>query len=267
MNQKKLNLTNTETSLNRYLRHWNLPNHFWSGVGLFLLIFGLEQAGLFIFTIGFHYHLATLFWILELVLDLMLIYIIFSYKATQSPLTKIMPDFKTGFKRWFNDLLLLMVVSVTYSNLMMRVLGLNLNNHQVSVNQNSILSYFKFGLTPTLAIIASTIVIAPIIEEFCFRVLLIQPDLKRDHKTSSTIRLTAQIILSTAFFALMHVLAQPYFGHEKVYWFYFGQYFVIGLWLALNYVKFNNYRFNIVLHISWNTLSIMIALITISTNH
>lgn len=251
-----------------HLRHWDLPHHFWSGVGLFLLIFGIEQAGLIIFAYGFHYHQPILGWLVELILDALLIYLIFNFKRPQKSIKLVLTDPKTGFKRWFNNLLLFLIASFVYSGLVSNLLRLHLNNHQTSVNQSSILSYFHFGLIPILAIIVSTVIIAPFIEEFCFRVMLIQPELNDANSTRSDHwRLISQIILTTVFFALMHMIAQPYTGHEHIYWFYFGQYFIVGLWLALNYVKFNNYKFNVFLHMSWNALSILVAILSLSLTH
>lgn len=242
--------------MSKYLKSKNihLPNRWFQTIGLFIFFFIYQQ----LITIGFNlgYILSPA---LGLFIGLIMIgfglYMLWQYKISQQAVPKI----KQLPGSWISWILILDVVIYSL-NIAWAIFGetiLKLNMHgNSSQNQQSIMSYFHHGVTPAIFMILLAIVIAPAIEEFCFRVLIIKPT-----KDKSQVINILRVVFSVLLFGLVHTIQQLGKIDPKIELFYYGQYCIIGLILALNYYHFRNYRLNYFLHMSWNIVSLLVALV------
>lgn len=159
---------------------------------------------------------------------------------------------KVQFDKQFYKTILIRVLEIFGTLFIWNILYKNIilhNNIGESTNQQTINSFLNTPLN-TIFIILFTCVLAPFIEEFCFRYLIIF-----NNKTK------ARVITSTILFTLMHLIQQPLSTPINIWFLYFGQYFIIGIWLGYNFYKNENYSQNVLIHALWNTLSMSLILI------
>lgn len=165
-----------------------------------------------------------------------------SYNGTSTPLNKTV--YKTVIIRVLEIFGTLFIWNILYKNLI-----LTGTIEQQSTNQQTINNFLNSPLS-TAFIIFFTCVMAPFIEEFCFRYLFMFNN-----------RTKTRVIISTIMFTLAHLIQQPLSTPIDVWFLYFGQYFIIGFWLGYNYYKNQNYSQNVLIHASWNVLSMSMILL------
>lgn len=110
-------------------------------------------------------------------------------------------------------------------------------------NNQAILNSLPIYITAFLAI-----VVGPLTEELMFRGF-IKKFIKKD---------TLFVILSSLIFGLLHVLT----ADSLQQFVYIIPYSILGLAFSLNYVKTKNIASNIFLHSAWNTIVLIIMIIT-----
>lgn len=138
-----------------------------------------------------------------------------------------------------------------------QLLGLNTTTSATSENQQTIVSFLQGGWS-TAFILVMTIVVAPFLEEFCYRYLLIKP--QRQHHNRW------RVLGAVVFFALAHVAEQlPQVAAGKLnisaWFYYFMQYAIMGFVFAELYNRKRNYKLNVVTHGLWNAFSMTMALL------
>ena len=166
-----------------------------------------------------------------------------SYNGTNKKVHFDKQFYKTTAIRVLEIFGTLFIWNMLYKNIILH------NTVGESTNQQTINSFLNAPLN-TAFIILFTCVLAPFIEEFCFRYLIIFNN-----------RTKARVITSTILFTLMHLLQQPLSTPIDIWFLYFGQYFIIGFWLGYNFYKNENYSQNVLIHALWNTLSLSLILI------
>lgn len=231
----------------------NLPTHWYLTFILFVGLFALQQIIVLAFNFGFSIN-PIVGLIAGAILIVLTINLLLQFKIVNQPI----PTSQIKIKGNFISLIILAVITtyvlqITWALTAETTLHLNLNGSS-SGNQTAIMTYFHHGLIPAIFMITLTVLVAPAIEEFIFRVLIIKPDHKHKYKWY-------RIVGSLVLFALAHVITQV----NKIPWnnwcFYFGQYFLIGFCLTFIYCRYRNYRINYLTHMTWNLLSLAIALI------
>lgn len=119
----------------------------------------------------------------------------------------------------------------------------------VSDNQASLNSLLDSPLRFVFLLVMA-IAIAPFIEEFCFRYLMLY---KVKHQK-------LMMIISALLFAFAHMIRQSL----NLYWFTdYIQYFIIGIFFAYNFVKSQSYKQSVLLHSLWNVVSVILMVISI----
>lgn len=119
----------------------------------------------------------------------------------------------------------------------------------VSDNQASLNSLLDSPLRFVFLLVMA-IAIAPFIEEFCFRYLMLY---KVKHQK-------LMMIISALLFAFAHMIRQSL----NLYWFTdYIQYFIIGIFFAYNFVKSQSYKQSVLLHSLWNVVSVIVMVISI----
>lgn len=225
---------------------------FFKSTLLFLTMLIGEQLSTIVYYTGSNFHLKLVGLIFGILIAWLFIKTAISY---QSNYESLQPR-KGITKTVVGYVALLYILSVTWGQIGPKLLNLNLNG-QTSENQSSVLSFLSDPWS-TVFIIIMTVIIAPILEEFCFRYLIIKPK----KQNSNIIRL----IISVVAFAYLHVGEQlPSVLHHQLtfaaWFFYFTQYALIGIILTTTYNKYRNYKLNVLIHASWNTIAIAIAIV------
>lgn len=111
--------------------------------------------------------------------------------------------------------------------------------------------------------IFTIVIIAPWCEEFLFRVAIINQKVRSKNSLIYIVRILISIIL----FGLAHMMTQTsqLFGpHTPVFytaWYQLGAYLAISMTLAFMYIRFKSYRVNIMTHMLWNAISVMIMFV------
>ncbi len=118
----------------------------------------------------------------------------------------------------------------------------------VSDNQASLNSLLDSPLRFVFLLVMG-IAIAPFIEEFCFRYLMLY---KVKHQK-------VMMLISALLFALVHMIGQSF----NLYWVTdYIQYFIIGIFFVYNFVKSQSYKQSVLLHSLWNFVSVMLMVIS-----
>lgn len=238
------------------------PSTIWKKIGWLLFIFAADQLSVVLFNLGIIvFGNNNLGMGVGLVIALIWIYCLlqlpFRFKANNEPYRYI--------KKWQNPYAIasINVICIMVANVIWFIIGTKLFNlHQgqlTSQNQQNIMSFTHNSLSLTF-ILLMAIVVAPIVEEFCFRYLIIGPD-KNNHHLIKT-----KIALAIILFALVHVssqIAQVIQGQTTIQeWiYYFVVYSIIGADLTYIYYKKRNYKLNILCHGAYNLVAMVIALI------
>lgn len=236
------------------------PDNTWSKIALLLITFFGEQIGLLFFalitsligpkhltigmTLGAITSLFWLYWIIQ---------IPFNFKSNIQPYT---------YKRWYQNpwvfaalnVLVILIMSATWGFIALECLGLK-SGQMLSQNEQNINSFMHHTISLTFIMIMS-IVVAPIVEEFCFRYLIIGADKNNHHLT------WLKLILSVVLFALIHLVSQLNSPHTTpIEWlYYFVAYALIGLDLTVIYYKHRNYQLNVICHGTYNLIATVISL-------
>lgn len=230
-----------------------LPSHWYLTIILFVGLFALQQLIVLGFNLGFIVN-PILGLTIGAILIILTIWILTQFKTVHEQI----PFDQIHLTGNFVSLITLTVIAtyvlqITWALTARSVLQLNLNG-KASGNQNAIMNYFHHGTPAAIFMIILAVFVAPAIEEFIFRVLIIKPNPKVKYESY-------RIIGSLLVFALAHVITQINQIPWNSWCFYFGQYFFIGLCLTFIYCKYRNYRLNYLTHMTWNALSLVIALI------
>ena len=225
---------------------------FYKSLLLFIYMFIGQQLTTVVYYIGVNFHAKPIGLLLGILVAWIFIKSAISYQANYDSFKPL----KGIIKKVIGYVALLYAISIIWGQLGPKLLKLNLNG-QTSQNQSSILSFLNDPWS-TIFIIIMTVIIAPIIEEFCFRYLIIKPE-KQNHNIT-------RLVISTVAFAFMHVGEQlpSVINHHLTFtawFFYFSQYAIIGIILVTVYNKYRNYKLNVLIHASWNTIAIAIAII------
>lgn len=112
------------------------------------------------------------------------------------------------------------------------------------------------------------VIAGPIIEEFLFRYAIIQPKYSHDDYQSPNDRKYSpnriiRLIISILLFAFIHMLVQVLDiktgAQFKAAIYGFGQYLIISIIFSLNYFFRNNIKENMIMHIAYNTIAILLT--------
>lgn len=226
---------------------------FFKSLLLFLYLFIGEQLTTVVYYLGKNFHVEVIGLIASIIVAWWFTKTALSYHSNYKSLEP-----QPGIvKKVIGYVALLYTTSLIWMQLGSKLLQLSLNG-KTSQNQSSILSFLNNSWS-TAFIIIMTIIIAPIIEEFCFRYLIIKPT-KQNYNL-------LRLIVSVFAFSYMHVAEQlPSVLHHQLtfaaWFFYFIQYAIIGIILTTTYNKYRNYKLNVLIHASWNTIAIAIAIVS-----
>lgn len=226
----------------------DVPNNFLKKVGLFVLLMLIQQViaiigsssaytpflGIFLIILAFYIGKKTIEFCL-------------SYQPNNEP---IPTDWKKSVLKHY----VLLFVTMFGYNILYKTFIYNPTSE--STNQSTITSMLSTPLS-SIFVIGFTLLIAPFIEEFCFRYLLLNKYLNDDKKSKQMI----MIILSSLCFGLLHMINQPLSTPFLAWVQYLGQYMILGLFFANNYVKSKNYKQSVALHITWNTSAFLFTLL------
>lgn len=225
---------------------------FYKSLLLFIYIFIGEQLTTIVYYISVNFHAKPIGIILSLVIAWSFIKTAISYQSNYNSFQPL----KGITKKVIGYVTILYITSIIWGQVGPKLLNLNLNG-QTSQNQSSVLSFLSDSWS-TIFIVIMTVIIAPILEEFCFRYLIIKPK-RQSHNL-------LRLVISVISFAFMHVGEQlpSVINHQLTFpawFFYFSQYAIIGIVLVLTYNKYRNYKLNVLIHASWNSIAIIIAII------
>lgn len=225
---------------------------FYKSLLLFIYMFVGEQITTVVYYISVNFQAKAIGLLLSLVIAWLFIKTAISYQSNYESFQPL----EGVTKKIIGYITILYIASIVWSQVGPKLLNLNLNG-QTSQNQSSVLSFLSDSWS-TIFIVIMTVIIAPILEEFCFRYLIIKP--KR--QSYNLLRL----IISIISFAFMHVGEQftSVINHQLTFpawFFYFSQYAIIGIVLVITYNKYRNYKLNVLIHASWNLIAIITAII------
>ena len=141
-------------------------------------------------------------------------------------------------------------------------LHLDFNKGAISSNQVAINSFLQHP-SSGIVITVSAIFLAPALEEFVFRLLIMRP-----HGYQSKRGNLIAAVISLGLFTYIHIMGQvPALSHGNLpvtnFVFYCGQYAMIGLVMVYNYYRYRSLLLNYTIHATWNTYSIIMNLIII----
>lgn len=230
---------------------------FWKSLGLMIYLILAQQFVFAGYYIGHFMQIEWLGFLIAAILSYLVIRLPLSYNSNYQAIYNNKPQVEKPLLTAILNVLTAYLISICWNIGGSRLLGLKLGSQGTSQNQQSITSFIGNNWS-TLTILMMTIIVAPIIEEFCFRYLIIKPT-KQEH---NRIRLITSILL----FSFLHVgeqLIQVFSGQLSLmtWLFYFGQYAVLGSVLAYTYNKHRSYSLNVMTHGIWNTLSMTIAIL------
>ena len=229
-------------------------NRWWRTCYLFIIAILGQQVAVVVYSFFHALHADLIGIIAGLLVAWMFAKIALSYKSNRDSLGQSVPH--TGRIIAIN-IGILYAATIGWGVLGPKLLGLNMSNNATSDNQSAILSFLTNSWS-TIFIIALTVIVAPMLEEFAFRYLIIKPTKTKHNKLRMAVSLIS--------FPLMHVysqIGQVFTGKlTPIAWlFYFGQYFLIAIMLVYTYNKYHNYKLNVLCHASWNMLAMAIAII------
>lgn len=135
-----------------------------------------------------------------------------------------------------------------------KLLGLQTKGGASSANQHLLISLFHSGWAGAAVTIGTTLVVAPLIEEFCFRYLVLTPTRHQHERWRLTVAIGG--------FSLMHVaqqLPQVAAGQLSLlaWLYYFVDYAIIGAGLSLLYRRYRQYGLNVMAHATWNLVALL----------
>lgn len=136
-------------------------------------------------------------------------------------------------------------------------------NHRSS-NQATIVSFMHH---PSSAVVVTlfAIFLAPAVEEFVFRFLILRPTPYKSRLANVIACLSSLILFTYVHMAASLTAAQHGQLPWANFWFYAGQYALIGGVLVYNFYRHRSLTLNYTIHALWNTYAMAITFLTLNS--
>lgn len=178
---------------------------------------------------------------IDCLLCLSIIYYV--HKLNLEPADKTLSSRSRG-KIIFSGLLVMIVASTLIMLVETALIG---HGVKTSANQQLLDADFKNSIYGSTYIALSSLVFAPVIEEFTFRYLIIKP-----HPLHFWCNRAVRSMISIVIFASLHVIG------SANWYLVLGPYLVISIVLTWTYYRYHSFWTNVSLHASWNFLNLLL---------